>query len=193
MHMEQMKAVEDDRTWEISGNLSVLPNYSEFKRAVHSVHSRFEFMFGKEIMDKHPLLIDNATCGSGYTPIITPVLGRYLIIKLNIENFSDRERIIFQVSHELCHYVFYSYLGLNRAQADDREEGICSGMSLCFMKLHSADFDNWCKYIQHHDNLAYRSGYDFANKVEFDLQKFSKELKNVLQAMSNNEYGEKVS
>lgn len=32
MHMEQMKAVEDDRTWEISGNLSVLPNYSEFER-----------------------------------------------------------------------------------------------------------------------------------------------------------------
>lgn len=63
-------------------------------------------------------------------------------------------------------------------------------MSLCFMKLHSADFDNWCEYIQNQDNLAYRSGYDFAKKVEFDLQKFSKELKNVLQAMSNNEYGE---
>ena len=71
-------------------------------------------MFGKEIMDKHPLLIDNATCGSGYTPIITPVLGRYLIIKLNIKDFSNRERIIFQVSHELCHYVFYSYLGLKK-------------------------------------------------------------------------------
>lgn len=38
-------------------------------------------------------------------------------------------------------------------------------MSLCFMKLHSADFNNWCEYIQNHDNLAYRSGYDFAKYV----------------------------
>lgn len=50
--------------------------------------------------------------GSGYTPITIPVLSRLVIIKLGIDNFLDVEKIIYQFSHELCHFIYYCLYGL---------------------------------------------------------------------------------
>lgn len=98
------------RNYEINGNLvgeSTL-DLAKFIRAVCKVMDLYVEEFGEKLMNS----IDNATKGSGHTPIITPVLGKYLIIKLDIENGFQESVIAYQFSHELMHYVFYAIKGL---------------------------------------------------------------------------------
>lgn len=124
-------------------------------------------------MTKIPLYIDNATAGSGYTPIITPIFGKYLCIKLGVPNFWDTERIIYQFAHELCHYVFYSLQGIDKPLADTREEMICSAMSLCILK----DFyDNIQRHIDHVnalENVGYRNGGILAERLNYNSRKLA--------------------
>lgn len=113
----------NERVFEINGNLGNIINYQNFENIICKVRNRFIELFGEEIMSRIPVYVDNATdIMSGHTPIITPILGKYLCIKLNIGNFLDSQRIVFQYAHELCHYVFYSIKGLDKPFADEYEE-----------------------------------------------------------------------
>ena len=169
--------------FEINGNLVTILNYDNFEKSVGLVRNRFVELFGKEVMSKIPLLVDNATEMSGYTPITTPVLGQYLCIKLGIKNFLDTSKIVFQFAHELCHYVFYSLLGLDKSFANDLEESICTAMSLCILKDFYSNIQSHIDYIKGHENLGYKNGIDIAESVNYKSSELSliilKEAENV--------------
>ena len=162
------KIMPNDRIFEISGNLSKILNYDNFEKTICIVRNRFINLFGEEIMSRIPLLVDNATQMSGYTPITTPVFGKYLCIKLGILNFLCTEQIIFQFSHELCHFVFYSLQGFNKPNADDREESICTAMSLCILKDLNNGIQQYIDYDNGLDYLGYRNGAAIAEAVNYD-------------------------
>lgn len=62
--------------------------------------SEMRTIFRLYYIDDLPWYIDNATAGSGCTPIITPVLGKILVMKLGISNESQKGQIAFQFAHE---------------------------------------------------------------------------------------------
>lgn len=175
--------------FEINGNLTDIPNYNNFKTNILTVYSIFYEHFGKEIMGKIELYIDNATENSGYTPIITPILKKHLIIKLGISNFSNSEQIVYQFSHELCHYVFYSILGLKKEFADKEEENICSAMSLVIMKrIFPNKLNFWKSHISGLTNENYSGGLSIAESVNYDIEK----LKTKIIKLCENKKGVKV-
>ena len=165
---------------EVNGNLSDIPNFNIFLTNISKVVFIFVQIFGKDIMEKIDLYIDNAinNTKSGYTPIITPVLRKYLIIKLNIEDFSKEQQIVYQFSHELCHYVFYVLKGINKEIANTVEENICSAMSLIMIKmLFSQDvFEYWLNYVKGLTDKNYKGGYDIAKEVKFDINKLKQKI-----------------
>jgi len=127
------------------------------------------------LMNSIDLLIDNATEGSGYTPIITPILGKYLIIKLGIKDNYEASQIFFESSHEFMHYVFYAIQGLDKEFADAEEEAICTAASLIIIKeFYPKELVYWCGHVNSKDE-KYRKGVDIAKSVEFDFKKL-KEL-----------------
>lgn len=158
----------NDRIFEISGNLSKILNYDNFEKTICIVRNRFINLFGEEIMSRIPLLVDNATQMSGNTPITTPVLGKFLCIKLGIIDFLWTGKIIFQISHELCHYVFYSLQGLNKPFAGEKEESICTAMSLCILKYFYEDIQIYIDYVKGLENVGYRNGAALAEEVNYD-------------------------
>lgn len=165
---------------EINGNLNQ-EGYDNFSKISSFVFCKFCDLFGFDVMTKIDLYIDNATAGSGYTPIITPVLKKLLVIKLNIPYFNDSEKIIYQLSHELCHYVFYSKLGINKAHADYEEEKLCSAISFCMVHetyINSGLLEQ--KYIKTIDNQAYSDGYYLAEKINFDIEEMKKLINNYI-------------
>ena len=158
----------NERTFEINGNLCNILNYDNFQVTICKVRDRFVNLFGEEIMSRVPLLVDNATQMSGNTPITTPVLGKFLCIKLGIINFLWTEKIIFQFSHELCHYIFYSLQGLNKPFADEKEESICTAMSLCILKDFYEDIQIHIDYVKGLEYAGYRNGAAIAEKVNYN-------------------------
>ena len=100
----------NERYWEINGNLYDeqygLKNIKDFEEVIISVKNLYDQLFGEEVMNKHSMYIDNATADSGYSPIITVILRKYLIIKLYISSDSIKSQIAYQFGHELTHFVF---------------------------------------------------------------------------------------
>lgn len=168
----------NERIFEINGNLVNILNYSIFEVTICQVRNRFIALFGEDVMSRIPLYVDNATdTMSGHTPIITPILGKYLCIKLNIANFLKTEQIIFQFAHELCHYVFYSLKGLDKPFADEYEESICTAMSLCILKDFgvnieqcNGDMESWVEYVSRLENAGYRNGAQVARSVDYNSE-----------------------
>jgi len=163
------------RNYEINGNLVGESNldFAKFSFAVCKVMNLYIEQFGEELMNSIDLLIDNAIKGSGYTPIITPVLGKYLIIKLDIENGFQESVMAHQFSHELMHYVFYAIQGLDKEKANAEEESICTAASLIVIKyLYPEDFDSNYEYVKNIEEEEYRK---VAESVDFSFQKL-KEL-----------------
>lgn len=164
---------------EINGNLYEIDGINEFETSIVKVFQLFIEHFGLDIMNQIDLYIDNAINDSmsGYTPIITPVFKKFLIIKLGIENFKLFDKIVYQFSHELCHYLFYCIYGLNKQPADLQEESICSAMSLCVIKnLYPQVTDFYKELVKNLDNKGYQHGYIIANKLNYDI----KELKEII-------------
>ena len=165
----------EEKTWEINGNLEG-ENLFVFNYTIASVYNLFMEVFGKDLMIKFPLFVDNATSGSGYTPITIPVLRKFVIIKLRIENFVDVERIIYQFSHELCHFIYYCLYGIDKKLADEKEEAICSAMSLCCLKYFGKNIDGWNNHVKSLEREGYRNGYFEALSVDFDVLKLSHKI-----------------
>ena len=160
-----------ERVFEISGNLVHILNYDNFEKTICQVRNRFIELFGKRIMSSIQLSVDNATSMSGHTPIITPILGKYLCIKLGVTNFSNTEEIIFEFSHELCHYVFYALRGLDKTIADEKEEAVCTAMSLCILKDFYEDIQRHIDYVKGLENFCYRNGATIAESVNYESNK----------------------
>ena len=130
-------------------------------------------MFGIDLMSKYPLYIDNCNnlenSNCGYTPIITPVLKQILVIKLGIDDFGNFAKIVYQLSHELCHYIFYSIEGIGRDKASEVEEITCSAMSLIMLKklCDNPTFEGYCNHVKSLLVPCYRDGYYLAEELEF--------------------------
>ena len=165
----------EEKRWEINGNLEG-ENLLVFYITINSVYSLFVELFGKDLMLKLPLFVDNSTSGGGYTPITIPVLRKFIIIKLGIENFTDVERIIYQFSHELCHFIYYCLYGIDKKLADEKEEAICTAMSLCCLKHFRKNIDRWNEYVKSLKREGYRNGFDEAQAVDFDVFRLSKKI-----------------
>lgn len=165
------------RRIEISGNLEDerYLNYELFYSTINKVLDLYFKVFEKELENPIDLLIDNATRGSGETPIITPILRKYLIIKLNIGENDTQSRIIYQFSHEFTHYMFYIKYGLDKPKADCREESICSAASLIALKeLCPCELEKYCEHVKNLNIDMYRYGFDIAEEAEYSFENLKK-------------------
>ena len=158
------------KSFEVNGNLEDEKDFNIFLDNIMKTWKVFVKTFGSDIMLKIDLYVDNATEKSGYTPITTVILKKYIIIKLGIKDFSNIEQVIYQFSHELCHYVFYSIKGLNKPKADINEENICSAMSLILINTLCPDkIDKWLKYVNNLTNENYKNGGKIAMSCNWDI------------------------
>lgn len=161
--------------FEINGNLSGdggLEDYEIFESTICIIRTYYINLFGDEFMSTIDLYVDNATQNSGYTPVITPILGKYLIIKLGVSDGDARGKIAYQFAHELMHYAFYVKYGLDKQPADVREESICSAASLIVLHdLFLQDFDGYKVHVKTLENIAYRGGAEIAESVDYDFKK----------------------
>ncbi|MFA5474436.1 MAG: hypothetical protein WC225_02760 [Acholeplasmataceae bacterium] len=163
--------------YEINGNLSELKYYRVFQFTVSNVVGKFIDIFGSDLLNKQKFYVDNCydngTANCGYTPIITPILKEYLIIKLGIDDFRNVKKIIFQFAHELTHYVFFCLKGIDKKIADDNEENICTAMSLIMMKIlcDESAFLEYCVHVKSLKEKKYRDGYYLAEQLEFSKEK----------------------
>lgn len=165
------------KNFEVNGNLEDEENFKNFLENIKKVMNVFVDTFGLDTMSKIDLYIDNAIEKSGYTPIITVILKKYIIIKLGINDFSNSEQIIYQFSHELCHYVFYSLKGLDKPKADSIEENICSAMSLVLIKILCPDkINKWLTYVNNLNNKNYNNGGKIAENCNFDINILKKQI-----------------
>lgn len=168
--------------YEINGNLVNIEKYNVFNHMIAMVMSDFHQMFGLEIMSRYPLYIDNCNnegkSNCGYTPIITPILKQLLIIKLGIDDFGNAARIVYQLSHELCHYVFYSINGIAREKIDDEEESVCSAMALIMLKKYfdNVTFESYCNHVKELSSVPYRNGFFLAEILEFKTELIVKKI-----------------
>lgn len=165
------------KKFEINGNLYDIENFDTFCDCIVKTRNIFIETFGEETMSRIDLYIDNATSYSGYTPITTVILNKYIIIKLGICDFSNTEQIVYQFAHELCHYVFYSLKVLNKEKANMIEENICSAMSLVIINaLFPNNISKWTSYVSNLKNEKYKFGAYIARNIDFDITK----LKNLI-------------
>lgn len=163
------------RCFEINGNLfnddNGLKNSKDFLEVIVSVKNIYDRIFSQEIMDRYDLYVDNATEDSGYTPITTIILQKYVIIKLGISINSSRSTIAFQFAHELTHFVFCSCFGLNKPRTSYMEEIICTAASLIVIRmLFPTEFEWWDNYVRCLDKEYYKQGADYAEQLEYNLE-----------------------
>lgn len=164
----------NERHWEIIGNLGDdtygIKNYSNFCNVVFFIKSVFDELFGIEFMNLIDLFVDNATSDSGFTPSATPVLNKYVIIKLNISLESDPPQIAYQFAHELTHFVFYVNHGISKPLASDHEETFCSAASLIIIRnFFPLSFNHFNCHVKTLENIAYRKGANLASSLNYDL------------------------
>lgn len=137
--------------YEINCNLSGQPDsidYKMFMSAISRVWCVFIEIFGQQLMETIDIFVDNATAGSGHTPITIPVLGKYIIIKLGIVPMSTEGFTAFQFSHELMHCIYYAKYGLDKIPADAEEE--------------------------YRNNAAYKQGALLAEKIRYNFDELKK-------------------
>lgn len=159
--------------YEINGNLQNEKDliYEVFSHVVWEVMDFFIKAFGEHTMSLIGLYIDNSTAGGGYTPVTTPVLKKYVIIRLHIHKESCRSMIAFQLGHELMHYLFYVKYGLDKPAANDLEESICTAVSLIVLKnLYPDELDEYIEYVNSLSYDGYRYGGEIARRVDYDMQ-----------------------
>lgn len=160
------------KTFEVNGNLDEIENYKIFFSFIVNIMECFQTVFGQGVMSKMDIYVDNATEMSGYTPITTKILGKYIHIKLGIDNFADAEKIVYQFSHELCHCVFYSLLGIGKKRADAQEENICTAMSLIVLKAFFPNsISGWEKHVSSLKNENYNKGVEVAKECDYNILK----------------------
>lgn len=162
--------------WEINGSLdnsqTGLVNYQQFEQGIYQVGQLFGDVFGEDRLNSIELFIDNATAHSGDTPVILPIFGKYVIIKLGIKPHHTESEVAFQFAHELTHFVFYTYLGIDKPFANPQEETICSASALITIKqLYPSDFISYDNHTRGFSKKAYREGADYAESIKYDFNK----------------------
>ena len=162
------------KTFEVSGNLvgemGLGDKCEKFKLTICNVRNFYISHFGEQFMNSIDLYVDNATRNSGHTPIIAPVLGKYLMIKLGITPEYDEARIAFQFAHELMHFVFYIKYGLDKKLADEKEEAICSAAALIVVhNFYPKHFNSCNNYVKSLQRVDHKKGAEIAEEIEYQF------------------------
>ena len=171
--------------FEINGNLYDYKYIEVFEQTICAVRTRFQELFGEEILNRIPLYVDNSIKGGGYTPVTDVVLHNYICIKLGVVDFSDTEWITYQFAHEMCHFTYRCLIGIDKKHAEEYEESMCTAMSLCFLSGCGRNFRRWCNHVRKLKNEGYRKGYDIALKCDFDPVKLRDKILAELDAYRN--------
>ncbi len=159
--------------YEINGNLKKVKDYETFYNTLGKVMDIYEKAFGLELLSKYDLYIDNAKCdNAGYTPTTLKPFNKYVIIKLGIWDFSKEKIIVFQLAHEMCHYVFYALNGLDKKWVIPKfiEENIATSASLIVLNILYPKFkEHWQNYIEKDAKAEYNHGAKIANKLHYNI------------------------
>ena len=161
--------------FEINGNLCDgeygISNINLFLKIIFEVKQFYLEKLVNIFSENIDLYIDNATKDSGWTPVITPVFKKFLIIKLGISEESTEGQIAYQFAHEYMHYIYYCKYGLEKPSADAKEETICSAASLIVLhELYPSYFKMMDTHVRNLENMAYRKGAELAEEVAYNLQ-----------------------
>ncbi|MCH5157880.1 MAG: hypothetical protein J1F33_01660 [Clostridiales bacterium] len=164
------------RKFEFCCNLVDLPNFETFRQTIRDVRKKFQSLFGTALLERLPLYVDNCTAGGGYVPTCYSILESIVCIKLNIADFTKTEQITYQFAHEMTHFVYRCLIGIDKKNANEYEESICSAMSLCMLYGNCKNFDSWCNHVKGLSNNGYRKGYDVAKECNFDAVKLKEKI-----------------
>lgn len=161
--------------FEINGNLEECDGLSNFPLFIKTICDVRAYLMAHTlgiIQHDIDIYVDNGTKNTGYVPIVTPIFGKFLIIKLGITGESLEGQIAYQFAHEYMHCIFYNKYGLYKPLADDREETICSATSLIVLHdIYPAFFAGYNNRVKSLTNAAYRAGADLAAKVNYDIDR----------------------
>ena len=126
-----------------------------------ALFSEFIRIFGEEAMSHKPVTIYNVPGAA--SPMAIP-LGKTMRIRLVQNSTGFWAQLVYQLSHEMTHYMFFSYFPHadqgNYGEVDDKEKSswneeiICEAMSLYMLKYMS---DNWEKCALSKINPAFNS------------------------------------
>lgn len=161
------------KKFEISGALfdknDGLENIEEIRKVVVEVYSLFNIKFDEKYLNSVKVFVDNSTQNSGHTPLIAPVLNEILIIRLGLTSNSSKGQVIFQFAHELTHALFYSIYGFDKPKALEKEENICTAVSLMVIEdLCPEELAFFLLYVKNLDEPKYRNGFYLYKKTRKD-------------------------
>lgn len=166
--------------FEINGNLAEykgLNNCETFIQTVCRVRSYMMAYTLDIIQQDIDVYVDNGTENTGYVPVTTPVFGKFLIIKLGISEASSDGQIAFQFAHEYTHYLFYCKYGINKPHADNREEAICTTLSLAVVwNLYPHYFSDANQYVENEPDERYRPGAKLAKDANYNPEYLIKKI-----------------
>lgn len=72
--------------------------------------------------------------------------------------------------------ILFTTAWLDKKLADEKEEAICSAMSLCCLKYFGKNIDGWNNHVKSLEREGYRNGYFEALSVDFDVLKLSHKI-----------------
>lgn len=67
----------------------------------------------------------------------------------------------------MCHYVFYSLEDLDKAFSDEKEEAVCTAMSLCILREYFEDIKEYFDFVSGLENLGYKNGAALVESVNY--------------------------
>ena len=124
-----------------------------------TLYPQYSAIFGEDAMSYKPVIIYNSP--DAPNPVTSSYEG-YTIITLSLDKTSYWSQMIFQLSHEMTHYAFYSLTPnatIENGDWDDmfsqwNEEIICEAMSLYMLRFMS---ENWAECPLSKSNRTYGS------------------------------------
>lgn len=151
-----------------------IKNYAQFKWTINHIWNYYEKYFGKELMGKIDLFIDNAICHTGFTPVTISVFDKYVIIKLRVQPDMTEPAIGVQFSHELLHFVFHCKYGLKRNIDINREESICTAAALIYINdFYRELLPNYKEHVATLEEI-YRNGIAVAEYIGYNFAELIK-------------------
>lgn len=147
-----------------------------FNDVVRKVMAEFKGIFGTSLVEALNLLVGTR---AGFPPSIRQVLGDYVAISVGVvDYFGNWEQVVYQLSHEMTHFMGFCTMGIQRPIASEEEEILCTAMALSLArKLCSEGYCEACCAVEEKaDNKGYRDGVKKAKDLNFDVAKIASEV-----------------
>lgn len=155
---EAQKSVSPEVTEKVMSNWTLIEQTQEeieYMRPLFTfVLDQFVEIFGEEVMEAEACEVFN-NADAGTPRLITN--QESLSIRVSLEFFNRWARFIYQLSHELTHYVIRQYKEDKEGTTKWFEETVCEAMSLYILQQSSA---RWSECSLSEINPSYDSGLD---------------------------------